>query len=103
MRHEAWPERGSIGAGGAQAMHYLDPDSFQGEGPSPEGIQQLGHAFIPCLLNRRVCSSPLSSQPESAAASHAVCRALLVHEALRRARQDPSSKLSSRQPVQKAP
>jgi hypothetical protein len=36
-------------------MHFLDPDSFEAEGPgvSPEDISALGHAFIPCLLNRR--------------------------------------------------
>ena len=36
-------------------MHYLDPDSFEADGPavSPEDVSALGHAFIPCLLNRR--------------------------------------------------
>ena len=35
-------------------MHYLDPDSFEAEGPgvSADEVTQLGHAFIPCLLNR---------------------------------------------------
>ena len=35
-------------------MHYLDPDSFEAEGPgvNAEEVTQLGHAFIPCLLNR---------------------------------------------------
>jgi hypothetical protein len=35
-------------------MHYLDPDSFEAEGPplSPEHVTELGHAFVPCLLNR---------------------------------------------------
>ncbi|CAK0785606.1 hypothetical protein CVIRNUC_008817 [Coccomyxa viridis] len=37
-----------------KAMHYLDPDSFEAEGPgvSADEVTQLGHAFIPCLLNR---------------------------------------------------
>ena len=37
-----------------QAMHYLDPDSFEAEGTkvSADEVTQLGHAFIPCLLNR---------------------------------------------------
>jgi hypothetical protein len=35
-------------------MHYLDPDSFNAEGPgvNSEEVTALGHAFIPCLLNR---------------------------------------------------
>ena len=39
-----------------KAMHYLDPDSFEAEGPgvSADEVTQLGHAFIPCLLNRCV-------------------------------------------------
>lgn len=41
-----------------KAMHYLDPDSFEAEGPgvSADEVTQLGHAFIPCLLNRYGCS-----------------------------------------------
>ncbi|EIE27802.1 cyclophilin-type peptidyl-prolyl cis-trans isomerase [Coccomyxa subellipsoidea C-169] len=37
-----------------KAMHYLDPESFNAEGPNVSGeeITALGHAFIPCLLNR---------------------------------------------------
>ena len=37
-----------------KAMHYLDPDSFEAEGPgvSADEVTQLGLAFIPCLLNR---------------------------------------------------
>ena len=48
----------------SQAMYYLDPDSFEGEGPGPseEEVQQLGHAFIPCLLNRR---APTLHAPDS--------------------------------------
>lgn len=40
-----------------QAMHYLDPDTFTGEGPSvsAEQVTELGNAFLPCLLNRCAC------------------------------------------------
>lgn len=46
--------RPALNTAAAQAMHYLDPDSFEAEGPgvSADEVTQLGHAFIPCLLNR---------------------------------------------------
>lgn len=44
-------------------MHYLDPDSFEAEGPevSAEDVTELGHAFIPNLLNRCLFTSPWSA------------------------------------------
>jgi len=38
-----------------KAMHWLDPDSFEGAGGAPgaEDVQRLGRAFIAPLLNRR--------------------------------------------------
>lgn len=42
-----------------KAMHWLDPDSFEAEGPPPSDadIQRLGHAFVSPLLNRRAAHS----------------------------------------------
>eukprot|EP00884_Botryococcus_braunii_P007198 jgi/Botrbrau1/1647/Bobra.0185s0057.1 len=40
-----------------KAMHYLDPEDFEpdGEPLTPEQLNELGHTFSRCLLNRATC------------------------------------------------
>ena len=77
-----------------KAMHYLDPDSFEAEGPgvSADEVTQLGHAFIPCLLNRytplycsadRVALEVASGSPDGMCSEQrAFCDALTVRAQL---------------------
>ncbi|CAL8463756.1 g3290 [Coccomyxa elongata] len=50
-----------------KAMHYLDPDTFSGEGPSvdAEQVTLLGNAFVPCLLNRSAAMLKLGRAEEA--------------------------------------